>query len=156
MTTIKDQWVRLIEHTDDGIAPMVVQEAYTAINRLGKLMAGVSNPAIVEGYQTKLLTAWDGTPEADCYKAEFVMALAAMLGRSLKGWKNSVCNETQAELPKPPLWLRTCRKCGACHTSFLQPRGAPTEAYLHAECLQCHSTALDYGHRYNPPITDET
>jgi hypothetical protein len=88
---INEQWAKLIEQTGNPTAPLIVQEASSAVDRLGRLMAGMSSPEVVNRYCDQLCTAWDDLDDIEqvCYKPDFVMALAAMLIESLKGWKDN-------------------------------------------------------------------
>lgn len=77
-----------IEVTGDPVAPLILQEAYTALNRLGKLMpqAG-AKPEKVEALTSSLLDAWSESEiEEIASTPDFIMSVAAILSISLKSW----------------------------------------------------------------------
>lgn len=91
MTDFKDQFIKLIEATEDPTAPIKVQDAYNAVNRLGVMIASISDQATVNQLMEKLTSAWpNDLIEEVCCKPEFVMALGGMFNGALKTWKDSL------------------------------------------------------------------
>lgn len=81
---IKGLFTGLIHTFEDPLAPIVFNNTYGAVDRLGRLMARKTNEEAVQDIKTKLLCFWnDKEIEKVCAKPEFIIALAACLNQSL-------------------------------------------------------------------------
>jgi hypothetical protein len=86
---IKKAWAALIERTEHPLAPIIVQEAYTNTDRLGRMLGSSPNTDKnkARAYMEKLLSNWtDEELNRICSEPEFVAALASMLCDSIKSY----------------------------------------------------------------------
>lgn len=85
MTDIRKLMTSAIERTENPVAPIIMQEAYSAVNKLAKLMTPIAeSQAEVEIYSERLLREFS---DAELNKIggdpAFVIALCALLTQSL-------------------------------------------------------------------------
>lgn len=95
MFDIKRAWARLMELHENPLMPIIMQEAYGAVDKLGQAMARKADKAKVHEYWTKLTSAWPEDYDSDeletvSAEPEFIIALAGMLCESLRGYVREV------------------------------------------------------------------
>lgn len=84
---IKKAWAKLIEQSENPLMPLILQEAYGKVDKLGQAMAAKASRAKVSEYWEKLTSAWpeeDDELEEISGDPEFIIALAGMLCESLR------------------------------------------------------------------------
>jgi hypothetical protein len=84
-----------IRKTENPLAPMIIQDAYGAVDRLAKmLVAGKLDRSLVEAHKIELLSAFtDDELKAYSKRPEFLLALCAMLITALMDYAGDVVKE---------------------------------------------------------------
>lgn len=78
---IKKVWPAMIKLFEDPIAPMKMQQAYDAADKLGRMLATVSDRKLSHKYSEQMLSALGGKEELDKMggSPEFILVLSAHL-----------------------------------------------------------------------------
>lgn len=90
---IKKAFARLIETTEDPLAPIRMQKAYGAIADLGQMMAGQCDAVKVSKYVDYMTQEWSNEINKVCHEPEFIMALCGMLSESLVTYARKVAGD---------------------------------------------------------------
>lgn len=84
MSTINHKFVAVIEATENPMAPIILQEAYSGVSKTGKLFASISNKEMVATITERLLKDFpDKEIDKLCSTPEFIMSLCGLLSQSL-------------------------------------------------------------------------
>lgn len=91
--SIKELWIKTINATENGTAPLTLQAAYTSNDALARLLVSKADKLKTLSYEEQLLKAWPGA-EADNVAAdpEFIIALAALLNSAIVAWVRGLPN----------------------------------------------------------------
>ncbi len=92
---IKRAWTRLMELHENPLMPIILQEAYGKLDKLGQAMASRGDRRRVSEYWDKLTQAWPEDGETDEFEEvssdpDFIIALAGMLCESLRSYVRKV------------------------------------------------------------------
>jgi hypothetical protein len=81
----KRAFVKLIERTEDPMAPIKLQEAHKYVDLAAKMLVNTVDKDEVRTYKDALLSFWpdEGELEAICGKPAFIIAVSAILVQSL-------------------------------------------------------------------------
>lgn len=87
----KQRFIALIERTDNPLAPLIIQAAHNANERLGPLLAPLADREATKALTSKMMSSWsDEEMNALSTKPELVIALASMLNTAIAGWVSAL------------------------------------------------------------------
>jgi len=84
---IKRAWPKLIVATEDPLAPIRLNDTYTQVNRLGKMLSNQTTAIDSEKIAEKFLSSWSYAElEQLSNEPEFIVALCSLLCESIRGY----------------------------------------------------------------------
>ena len=84
---LQQAWAKAIEPTQDPLAPIVLQEAYAKVNRLGSMLTACCSEEEVNEFRDELMSPWtEGGLNQIADKPAFIVALAGLLVSTLIGY----------------------------------------------------------------------
>lgn len=90
MDNIKRQFITLIDRTGDPFAPITLQNAHGAVEKLSKLMARQAKPETVAAYNEQMLAQMPMDMDHIARDPSFIMALAGMLTSAIETYRDSL------------------------------------------------------------------
>lgn len=91
MDTLKQKFINVIKTTNNPLAPIILQEAYSSIGQLGKMLSTASNQATVTTITDRLLRDFPDQEINDlCSTPEFLMSLSGLLAQALLSYSRSL------------------------------------------------------------------
>lgn len=91
MSDIKRKFIAAIEVTGDPMAPVALQEAYSSICRIAKIIAGSTNEGAVQNIATRLLQDFPNNEINDLSsQPQFIVALCGLLAQALVSYKEAL------------------------------------------------------------------
>ena len=85
---INEYLTSIIARVGNPIAPLIIQYSGEYTDKLGRLLAPIADPTIVNDLTDKLLQAFDPADDTLLYSTEFIITLATCLHTALIGWTN--------------------------------------------------------------------